>query len=282
MNTPNPLLPQGSLPSKATSKIGFKILMILAIHVVVIGGLLLQGCSKDKATTTSTSGTEVAAATNTSPMSTTPEFTPAPVASNNVVSAPAATPAMTTPTPVASTGNLSAAPMTQPMVSTPVAAPVVASGTATEYVIASGDLLSTIAKKNGVTVKALLEANPGIEPKKLQIGHKIQIPAGSAVVAKASSSTSAVAEAADVPAGDGTTYKVKAGDRLIKIASTHGTTVKAIEAQNGMKTASIRAGQILKMPPMKVASADTTPASATTTTASASGAASSMPVTKAN
>src|SRR5579872_5478437 len=46
MNTPSPLLPQGAIPPKAKSSIYFKILMILGIHVVVIGGLLLQGCKE--------------------------------------------------------------------------------------------------------------------------------------------------------------------------------------------------------------------------------------------
>ena len=39
-----------------------------------------------------------------------------------------------------------------------------------------GDTLGAIAHKNGISLKALMEANPGVNPKKLQIGQKIQIP----------------------------------------------------------------------------------------------------------
>ena len=50
MNTPNPLIPQGSLQqqSKGKSNLRIAVLTIVAIHVVVLGGLLMQGCG-DKA-----------------------------------------------------------------------------------------------------------------------------------------------------------------------------------------------------------------------------------------
>lgn len=68
MNTPSPLIPQGVTPARGKSSFFFKVLMILTVHVVVIGGMLLQGCkdTKDKdstsnppsdSTTTSTSDT---------------------------------------------------------------------------------------------------------------------------------------------------------------------------------------------------------------------------------
>lgn len=49
------------------------------------------------------------------------------------------------------------------------------SGTKT-YKIKSGDYLAKIAKKFKVSIKALQDANPGIEPSKLQIGQEINIP----------------------------------------------------------------------------------------------------------
>jgi LysM repeat protein len=289
MNTPNPLLPQGSLPARATSKIGFKILMILAIHVVVIGGLLMQGCSKDKASTTG--ATDTATATNTSPTPTTPEYAPTPAAPATTASTPAPVPstgssaALTTPlpAPVASTPTPAPTPM-------PAATPASTPGVAKEYVIVSGDTLAVIAKRNGVSIKALQDANPGVEPKKLQIGHKLQIPAGNAVASSTTASpapaTSSNASTPDATAaaGDGSSYTVKAGDRLLKIAATHGTTVKAIQALNDMKTTAIRAGQKIKLPVMKVASMDSAPASTHTVApgATTSGAAPAMPATTAN
>ena len=47
----------------------------------------------------------------------------------------------------------------------------------TEYVVVKGDSLWKIAKKNGVTLKALEAANPGVDPTKLKVGQKLSIPA---------------------------------------------------------------------------------------------------------
>ena len=45
------------------------------------------------------------------------------------------------------------------------------------HTIKKGDTLYSLAKRHpGVTVQSLLDANPGIDPKKLQIGQKIQFP----------------------------------------------------------------------------------------------------------
>ena len=49
MNTNSPLVPQGSMPPKGKSTIKIAFFTIVALHVVVIGGMLMQGCSKDKA-----------------------------------------------------------------------------------------------------------------------------------------------------------------------------------------------------------------------------------------
>jgi LysM repeat protein len=48
------------------------------------------------------------------------------------------------------------------------------------YKIKSGDTLSQIAKKNGMTLKALLGANPGIKnANKIRVGQSIKIPSTS-------------------------------------------------------------------------------------------------------
>jgi len=43
-----------------------------------------------------------------------------------------------------------------------------------EYIIAKGDLLGTIAKKLGTSVKSLQDLNPGINPNNLKVGSKIK------------------------------------------------------------------------------------------------------------
>jgi len=45
------------------------------------------------------------------------------------------------------------------------------------HVIQSGDYFAKLAKQYGVNVQAIIDANPGVDPTKLQIGQKIVIPA---------------------------------------------------------------------------------------------------------
>jgi len=44
------------------------------------------------------------------------------------------------------------------------------------YKVQSGDNPSTIAEKCGVELQALLDANPGIDPTKLQVGQELELP----------------------------------------------------------------------------------------------------------
>ena len=142
------------------------------------------------------------------------------------------------------------APVAPPLVvvQPPVAQP------GTEYVVVHGDTLGKIAKKNGVTLSALKAANPGVEPTKLKIGQKLTIPAGGTAPAASGASV-----APDTGMG-GETYTVKSGDSLTKIAKAHGTTVKAIKAENNLNTDHIKVGQKLKIPAKAEAAAPIAPA----------------------
>ena len=61
MNTPNPLIPQGSLQQKQSqgkSTIRNAVLTIIAFHAVFVAGLLMQsGCGKDDKTPNKSAGT---------------------------------------------------------------------------------------------------------------------------------------------------------------------------------------------------------------------------------
>lgn len=46
------------------------------------------------------------------------------------------------------------------------------------YTVAKGDGLSSIARKFGTSVDAILAENPGLNPNKMHIGQKIKLPAG--------------------------------------------------------------------------------------------------------
>jgi LysM repeat protein len=132
-------------------------------------------------------------------------------------------------------------PAPQPPVTPPQVEPVAAA--AGTYDIVAGDTLAKIAKKNGVTVKALEDANPGVDPKKLKIGKKLNIPAATAPTAGAG------AAAPQAAAGSGD-YTIKSGDTLARIAKKNGVSLKALRAANPKyaTTDHIRVGDKLVIP----------------------------------
>lgn len=113
----------------------------------------------------------------------------------------------------------------------------------TEYVVVKGDTLGKIAKAHGVTLKALEDANPNVQPTRMKVGDKLVIPASAG-----GNTTAAPATTSTASTGGEEVYVVKSGDSLTKIARTHGTTIKAIEAANNLSTTSIKVGQKLKIP----------------------------------
>ncbi len=267
MSTPNPLVPEGSLQqSKGKSNVKIAVCTILAIHAVLLVGLLMQGCKEkpkqaaipeDTATSvastteTATSAPPLAAPMDTGAMAALPTTTAVPATTTTV---PVAAPTAVTPT----TATTTVAPTLNTAVAAPVYTPDLgAAATAKEYAIASGDTLGKIAKENHISLKTLLEANPSVNPTKLKIGQKIQIPASTATASTATTAAPAAADAAK----DESLYVVKSGDVLERIAKLHGTSVKAIKTANSLKTDRLKVGQKLKLPAAKTATAsvDTTP-----------------------
>lgn len=241
MNTPNPLVPQGSLQEeqgKKKSQVRIVVFSILAIHVVLLGALLLQACNKPADPQTPPKvdvPAPVNDATNPPPP---PPLPPPP--SNSVPELPPVTPPVPTNVP----------PVTPPV--TPD--PGLTSG-ATEHIIQKGETFEKLAKKYGVSVNAIKQANPGVDPTKLKIKQKIAIPAKPPAGAGAPTTPSPTA--ADTGAAGNDVYTVKKGDNLTSIAKAHHTTPKALKALNGLKTDMIKQGQKLKVP---AAAAPSTPA----------------------
>ena len=158
---------------------------------------------------------------------------------------------------------------------TPTPAPAAAPATVT-WKVARGETLSSIAKKNGITVDELVAANaPKVSmTSHLQIGQVLTVPLHAAASAAASTAASTSAPAT---AEDTTTpiYKVSAGDTLSKIASKNGTTVKTLKEFNGLTSDNIREGEILKLPAPSggaAMSGSTASASSPSSTAGATGA----------
>jgi LysM repeat protein len=228
MNNPNPFVPQGSLleQEKRRSRMKFAVFCVLAVGVCGLTAMLIQGCKRE---TDSTDNTPTADQTNT------PSFTD----TNSSTTDASNTTAIVPPIPT-----------NQPVV-VPAPAPEPAT---TEYTVVAHDTLGKIAKKNGVTLKALEDANPGVVPTKLKVNQKLVIPAatGGTTAAATTDATAATDTGEEI-------YKVKSGDTLTKIAKANGATVKAIESENNLTTTKIKVGQKLKIP-AKVEAAAVAPA----------------------
>lgn len=228
MNNASPLIPQGSnleQQSKARSSLKVKIFCALGANVAVLLVLLMQGCKREQTPTAEDPNVNSAVFTDTN----------APAMGTDTNLAPAVTDtnaAYQTPGP-AQSEVVAAQPVPQPEAGV------------TEYAIQKGDTFSTIAPKFHISVKALQAANPTVDPSKLQIGKKINIPA--ATTAATTATTSSGATVVDTASGT-TTYTVKSGDTLGKLATDFHTTVKAIQAANGLTDTRIKVGQKLKIP----------------------------------
>jgi len=234
MNNPNPFVPKGSLlaqQSQRRSRLKIVVGCVVAIGSLSLVALLIQGCHRES-----------------------PEAQNPPLDTNTPSFDTNALPPIDTNTPpmaAPSTNGMAAVPMPPaaptvvPPVVTPPVEPPAAAGA--EYTIVAGDTLAKIAKKNGTTVKAIEAANPGVDPKKLKVGKKLVIPGGSASAAPASGAATMSAGSSET---GGTTYVVKSGDTLTKIAKKNGVTVKALRAANPKiaSTSHINVGDKLIIP----------------------------------
>lgn len=259
MNTPSPLIPQGSLQqhqSKGKSTIRIAVFTIIALHAFIFTGLLMQsGCRPDADKNASkTSGTS--SATNNE----VPKLDPGYYTTSRELPSVATNlpPATNVQMPTDLAQSTSPPP---PLTTTVPPAVSETPGQAKEYTIVKGDTLGNLAKTHGVTIAALNKANPGLEPTKLRIGQKIQIPAPAAAAASSSAALGFTEPGASE--GSSNMYTVKAGDTLAKIAHQNGTTIKAIKAANNLKTDRLLVGKKLKLPaPQKPGATGSTGASA--------------------
>ena len=246
----------GRVPPAGPAKPGFNIaiITIVALHVVFFGGLLLQGCGrggKDQPPPL------VAGLTNLPPFPEAltgmvgqayPETTnlaglTTPADHLSFTSPPPPAPRDATPTNLWATPAPDRAAGFGAPARTEVFEPPVLPPPLKEYKIAKGDNPTVIARKHGVTLEQLREANPEMRDRDLRVGQPLQIPP-----AARQETASAAGQTSAAPAGV-TVYQVKAGDNLTKIAKAHGTTVKAIRSFNDLKTDRIVVNQKLRIPP---------------------------------
>lgn len=218
MNTPNPLIPQGSLleqKNRSRSRVKVAFFCVVGAHLLGLMVLLIQGCKRE-------------------PVPPPPaEPAPPPLAETNL---PPVVDTNLPPPPAEVPPQRVEVPPPQP--------PQPAQPAVQEYVIQKGDTFDSIGRKYGISWKAIQEANPNVNPTRLRIGQKIVIPAPGT----GATGASAAAAPSQPAAGGERIYVVKSGDTLTKIAKTHGTTVKALRAANKLKTDRIRVGDKLVIP----------------------------------
>jgi LysM repeat protein len=108
-----------------------------------------------------------------------------------------------------------------------------------------GQSLWSIAKRYGVTVRAIRASNGLGRRKALSPGQTLMIPKPKSARPRGK----AARRAPKRSARGRTSYKVRSGDSLWKIAKKFGVTVKALRRRNGMKRRSrLRPGQRLVIP----------------------------------
>jgi membrane-bound lytic murein transglycosylase D len=103
--------------------------------------------------------------------------------------------------------------------------------------VASGETMDRIARRYGVSVAALRSANSGVDPRRMRVGQTLRVPAGG------TGGTSA--QVAAVPTVR--FHQVRRGENLSVIASRYGTSVRQIQAWNGLRGTRIQAGQRLRV-----------------------------------
>jgi len=249
MSRQNPLQPKSSLlEKKSSNRSGLQmVLIIMAVHVVFLGGLLFSGCRQEN------SIPPLVGKTNSIPSLPPIVDVAAPQSQTNnvnVVDAPpiaertntlASGPPLPIPPDIKSQsldGSDQFVSEVVPLVpvQTPDSTEVPINSNQSEYIVLKGDNYTAIARKHSVTIAALKEVNPAVDPNRIAIGQVLVIPAP-------------LLQNAEPELLEGViTYEVKAGDNLYTIAKNHKTTVKVIRDENNLKTNNIRPGQKLIIP----------------------------------
>lgn len=127
------------------------------------------------------------------------------------------------------------------------------SASAKTYTVRSGDTLSGIAAKHGVSLSTLFKANKMNGSTIIYPGQKIKLSGSAAAPARAAAKPAAAkpaakAKATPKPTAASKTYTVRAGDTLSGIAAKHGLSLSAIfKANNFNGSTIIYPGQKIKL-----------------------------------
>ncbi len=123
----------------------------------------------------------------------------------------------------------------------------------TAYTIRTGDTLFSISRQFGVSMQAIAAANNIVNPNLIYAGQTIIIPDGSDTGSPGGPTSPPPAPPPVTnpppPTAGGSTYVVKGGDTLYKIAVSHGVTIASLVQVNGITNRNlIYVGQVLTIP----------------------------------
>lgn len=118
------------------------------------------------------------------------------------------------------------------------------SSSASTYTVKSGDTLSGIAAKHKISLSNLKKWN-NISGYLIYPGDKLKVSAGGS--SSSSSNNSSSSNSGSSSSSSSSTYKVKSGDSLWKIANNNGVSVANLKSWNNLSSDVIRVGQTLKI-----------------------------------
>jgi LysM repeat protein len=146
-------------------------------------------------------------------------------------SSPEATPTEAPPTEIPPTAI---PPTAVPPTSAPAPTTPPTTGEVT-YTVQRGDTLYSIARRYGSTVEAIASANGIANPNLIRVGQRLTIPTSGSP--------------APPPPSGGTTYVVRPGDNLFRIALRYNLSYLYLASYNGISDPSrIYVGQVLRIP----------------------------------
>ena len=141
-------------------------------------------------------------------------------------------------------------PMPPVPIPTAPSLPVTCPKGAFSYTIQSGDTLWKLSQNYGVTVQSILNLNPGVDPRNLQIGSILCIPPVAAAPAPMPPKPPVTMPTLPVTCPNGAfSYTVQSGDTLWKLSQTYGVTVQSILNLNpGVEPRNLQIGSTICIP----------------------------------
>lgn len=116
-----------------------------------------------------------------------------------------------------------------------------------QHTVATGDSLSAIATRYGVSTQRIMQAN-NMRDTNVRLGQTLKIPVGNTIAAVSPPSVTQTRPVVTAKPVLPRQHKVVAGDTLSRIASIYGVSVGDLQRHNNMKNATVKIGQTLKIP----------------------------------